>query len=220
MQSNNRTNHQERNFWISYINYTWSNVSGYVIYPICPFDYCHTPDKQISINLNIPSGSDAQCAHIRMGTLTLCGTCKPGLSVSLGSSNCVLCPIYWPGLLVTITIVFIISGIGLVAFLLALNLTVAIGTLNAIIFYANILAANKSALFPSRMSPASVFISWLNFDIGFNVCFLYGMDTYTKTWLQLAFPAYIIILVIVIIQLSYHFIGFGCLLGKKDQWPL
>ena len=146
----------------------------------------------------------------------LCGNCKPGLSVSLGSSKCIACPTYWPGLLVTITIVFIILGVSLVAFLLALNLTVAIGTLNAVIFYANIVAANKSVLFPSGVSVASMFISWLNFDLGFDVCFFDGMDTYVKTWLQLAFPAYIIILVIVIIQLSYYFGAFGRLIGKKD----
>ena len=205
---------RREDFWISYINHTWTNLSGYVIYPHCPFDYCYTPDKSISINLNLPNGSNAQCDSNRVGTL--CGTCKQGLSVSLGSSKCMPCPTYWPGLLVTITIVFIISGIGLVAFLLALNLTVAIGTVNAIIFYANIIAASKSALFPSGVSPASVFISWLNFDIGFDVCFFDGMDTYTKTWLQLAFPAYIIILVVVIIQLSYYSSAFGRLVGKKD----
>ena len=205
---------RRENFWISYVKNTLSNSSGYVIYPHCPFDYCYTPDKQVSINLNHPNGLDAQCASNRTGTL--CGTCKPGLSVSLGSSKCVYCQTYWPGLLVTIAIVFILSGIGLVAFLLALNLTVAIGTLNAIIFYANIVAANKSVLFPSGVSFASVFISLLNFDPGFDVCFFDGMDTYIKTWLQLAFPGYIIILVFVIIQLSYYFSAFGRLVGKKD----
>ena len=205
---------RRENFWISYINHTGSNSSGYVIYPHCPFDYCYTPDKQVSVNLNLPNGSDAQCDLNRMGTL--CGTCNPGHSVSLGSSNCEYCPHYWPALLVTIAIVFILSGIGLVALVLALNLTVAIGTLNAIIFYANIVVISKSALFPSGVSFASVFISWLNFDLGFDICFFDGMDTYIKTWLQLAFPAYIIILVVVIIQLSYYFDAFGRIVGKKD----
>ena len=199
-------------FWISYVN--WSNSSGYVIFPHCPFDYCHAPDKSVSFNLNLPDGSDTQCDHNRMGTL--CGTCKPGLSVSLGSSTCLPCPTHWPVFLVIIIIIFTISGIGLVALLLGLNLTVSIGTLNAIIFYANIVAANKSAFFTSGVSFASVFISFLNFDIGFDVCFFNGMDTYIKTWLQLAFPAYIIILVIAVIQLSYYFDTFGRLIGKKD----
>ena len=187
------------NFWIAYANHT--ELSGYIIYPNCPFDYCYPPGKQVSINLNLPNGSDAQCASNRAGTL--CGTCKPGLSVPLGSSRCLHCPTYWPGLLVTIFLVFILSGIGLVALILALNLTVAVGTLNAIIFYANIMAANQSAFFPtSEVSFASVLIliSWLNFDLGIDTCFIDGMDTYIKTWLQLAFPVYIIFLVIVVIK--------------------
>ena len=39
---------------------------------------------------------------------------------------------------------------------------------------------------------------------------------YVKTRLQLAFPAYIIILVAVIIKLGYHFTWFGRLVGRKD----
>ena len=200
-------------FWITYINH--ANSSGYIIYPNCPFDYCYPSETKVSINLNLPNGSDAQCVSNRMGIL--CGTCKPGYSVSLGSSQCLQCPTNWPLLLVIVVVIFIISGVGLVALLLALNLTVAIGSLNAIIFFANILAANRSALFPSgRISFASVFISWLNFDIGVNICFFNGMDTYIKTWLQLAFPAYIIILVVIVIKLSYYFTAFGRLVGKKD----
>ena len=200
-------------FWITYANLT--NSSRYIIYSNCPFDYCHPSEEQISVNLNLPNGSDGQCASNRAGTL--CGTCKPGLSVSLGSSHCLHCPTYWPGLLVTIIIVFILSGIGLVVLMLVLNLTVAVGTLNVIIFYANIVAANKSAFFPtSSMSFASVFISWLNFDFGFDTCFFDGMNMYIKTWLQLAFPAYIIFLVAVIIRLCHHFDGFGRLIGRKD----
>ena len=199
-------------FWITYINHT--NSSGYVIYPYCPLDYCYTPGKQVSVNLNLPNGSNAQCVSHRSGTL--CGSCKPGHSVSLGGSHCLQCPPYWPWLVATIVVVFILSGIALVAFLLILNLTVAIGTINAVIFYANVMAASKSALFPSGVSFASVLISWINFDLGFEMCFFDGMDTYIKTWLQLAFPAYIIILVAIIIKLSYHFTWFGRLVGRKD----
>ena len=204
---------RKEKFWITYVSHI--NSSGYIIYPYCPLDYCHPPEKQVSVNLNVPNGANAQCASNRSGIL--CGTCKPGLSVSLGSSHCLHCPTYWPGLLITIVIVFILSGIGLVTLLLVLNITVAVGTLNAIIFYANIMAANKSALFPtSKVSFASVFISWLNFDLGFDTCFYIGMNTYVKTWFHLAFPAYIMFLVAVIIQVSRHSDIFGRLIGRKD----
>lgn len=153
------------------------------------------------MNLNVPNGSDAQCASNRAGTL--CGACQPSLGVSLGSSHCLPCPLQWHWLLAVIVIGFILTGIALVCLLLILNLTVAMGTLNAIIFYANIVAANKSVILQtSQISFATVFISWLNFDIGFDVCFYEGMDTYVKTWLQLAFPLYIILLVAIIIKLS------------------
>ena len=203
------------NFWIAYINHTNPESRGYLIYPYCPFDYCHLPEKQVSVNLNLPNGSDAQCTSHHSGIL--CGSCEAGHSVSLGSSRCLQCPSYWPGLLVLIITIFILSGVGLVVLLLVLNLTVAVGTLNAIIFYANVMAATKSTFFsPSEVSFSSVFISWLNFDIGIDTCFFDGMDTYIKTWLQLAFPTYIFFIVIIIIQLSYHFDAFGRLLGKKD----
>ena len=200
-------------FWITYINHT--ELTGYLIHPHCPFDYCHSPEQQVSVNLNLPDGSNAQCASHRSGTL--CGSCEPGYSVSLGSSRCLRCPTYWPGLLTAIIIIFILSGIGLVVFLLVLNLTVAMGTLNAIIFYANIMSAAKSVFFSSsELSFASVFISWLNLDLGVDTCFFDGMDTYVKTWLQLAFPAYIIFIVVLMIQLSHYFDTFGRLVGKKD----
>ena len=93
--------------------------------------------------------------------------------MSLGSSRCLQCPTYWPGLFVLIVIVFTLSGIGLVVLLLVLNLTVAIGTLNAVIFYANIMTVTKRTFFSSsEVSFTSVFISWLNFDLGVDTCFL------------------------------------------------
>ena len=199
------------NFWITYIEST----EEYLIYPNCPFDYCHPKGSNITINLNTPNGSDVQCASNRSGIL--CGTCQPGLSVSLGSSRCLQCPSYWPWSMAAIIVAFILAGIALVCLLLVLNLTVAVGTLNAIVFYANIVAANRSAIFQtSEVNFATIFISWLNFDIGFDTCFYNGMDTYVKTWLQLAFPLYIIFLVAIIMKLSHCSDRFGHLIGKKD----
>ena len=78
--------------WISIINDTNSNVTGYLVYPSCPFDYClHTSPP---INLNLDNGADAQCSSNRSSLL--CGSCQHGLSLSLGSSRCLPCPNYWP----------------------------------------------------------------------------------------------------------------------------
>ena len=116
-----------------------------------------------------------------------------------------------------IVIAAIIAGIVLVAVLLILNMTVAVATLNGLIFYANVVAANRSILLPfSEHNYVTVFISWLNLELGLDTCFIEGMDTYTKTWLQLAFPTYIICLVVIVIIMSSFSSKFSNLIGKKD----
>ena len=197
--------------WISYIND--SDLTGYLVYPNCPFDYCLSTSPPVY--LNQPNGADTLCAFNRSSLL--CGSCQPGLSLSLGSSRCLLCPSYWPALLISITIAAILAGLALVTLLLVLNMTVAIGTLNGLIFYANVLYANKSILLPFQQTNfITVFISWLNLDFGIDTCFFPGMDTYIKTWLQLAFPAYIIFLVVMVIIISSYSTKFSNLIGKND----
>ena len=63
---------------------------------------------------------------------------------------------------------------------------------------------------------ATVFISWLNLDIGFDVCFFDGIDAYWKTLLQLAFPIYVIFLVLMTIFISERWIKFARLLAKRN----
>lgn len=197
--------------WISYVNTT--SLSGYIIYPNCPYDYCKSGN--VSMNLNVPRGADAQCAFYHSGVL--CGSCQQNLSLSLGSPLCLSCPHYWPVLLVFITIGGILVGLALVAVILILNMTVSVGTLNGVIFYANIVAAYSSALLPSSgQNFATVVIAWLNLDIGIDSCYFPGMDAFSKTWLQLAFPLYMIFLVLMVIVTSSRSTRFSNLLGKKN----
>ena len=201
------------NSWITHINDT--DPPGYVIHPNCPLDYCQPPTENVSMNLNLPDGSDAQCAYNRSGIL--CGGCQEHLSLSLGSSRCLSCHSHWPAVLIVILLAAIVAGILLVTALLALNMTVAVGLINGFIFYANIVAANNAVFFPSsEPSFPTVFVAWLNLDIGIDVCFVDGLDTYTKTWLQLAFPIYIISLVIIVIIVSEYSPRFAGLIGKRD----
>ena len=197
--------------WISYINDT--DQTGYLVYPNCPSDYCLSNSPPV--DLNQPNGADAQCAFDRASLL--CGSCQPGFSLSLGSSHCLPCPSYWPALLIAITITAILAGIALVALLLLLNVTVAVGTLNGLIFYANIVYANENILLPFRTRNfITMFISWLNLEIGIDTCYFPEMDAYIKTWLQLAFPAYVILLVVLVIIISSYSTKFSTLIGKKD----
>ena len=207
---------RDKNIWIAYLNTTDDSDSyQYLIHPFCPLDYCHPFSSLVEINLNLPNGSDAQCANGRTGLL--CGTCQPGLSLSLGSSHCIPCPSHWPVNLTTIVISALLAGVLLVALILFLNLTVAVGTLNAIIFYANVLAARNSTFLQfSKLNFATVFISWLNLETGFNVCFFEGMDAFWKSLLQLAFPVYIISLVMIIILVSEGSSKFSNFIGKRN----
>ena len=201
------------NSWITHINDT--DPPGYIIHPNCPLDYCQPPTENVSMNLNLPDGADAQCAYNRSGVL--CGGCQKHFSLSLGSSRCLSCHSHWPAALVVILLATFVVGILLVTALLALNMTVAVGLINGFIFYANIVAANNGVFFPSsEPSFPTVFVAWLNLDIGIDVCFFDGLDTYIKTWLQLAFPVYIISLVIIVIIVSEYSPRFAGLIGKKD----
>ena len=143
---------------------------------------------------------------------------RQGFGLSLGSSYCVKCPKEWRRNIAVIVIVGFVAGIALVILMLTLNMTVAVGTLNGILFYANIIAASSDTYFLPFTSPSfiTVFISWLNLDIGFNVCFYEGMNIVTKALIQLAFPAYIIVLVIIVIVASECSSKFAKIIGKGN----
>jgi hypothetical protein len=201
------------NSWFNKIRY--QNETHFLTYKYCPFDYCAPALPEVSINLNIPNGADVQCAFSRTGIL--CGKCEPGLCLSLGSSRCLKCSSYWAALLVVVITMALLSGLALVVIILYLNLTVAVGSLNALIFYANIMLANKSVLLPAN-GPTfdTLFIAWMNLDFGIDLCIIDEMDMYTKSWMQLAFPIYVISLlfsIIIACKLSTKFANF---IGRKN----
>ena len=180
----------------------WVNASylgdvrrGFTVHRNCPFGYCK-PEK-LDVNLKYP---DMQCAFNHTGVL--CGACKPGLSLALGTPQCLPCSHRYLSLL----IFFAAAGVLLVLFIKALNITVAEGTINGLVFYANIVGANQATFFPPGNSNVlTVFISWLNLDFGIQTCFIKDLDGYWKTWLQFVFPAYVWIIIVVIIILSRYF---------------
>ena len=202
--------------WISYTNISRLEEYYLLIHQNCPYDYCLTKTTKINVSLGHANGVNKQCDFNRADTL--CGACQPGFSVSFGSSRCIRCHKHWPRVLVGLILLAALAGIGLVCVLLFLNLTVAIGTINGILFYANIINGNASIFFKDLPSPSfpSVFIAWLNLDIGFDVCLYEGIDTYSKTWLQLVFPIYLISLVVIVIIISKYSQRFSNVIGKRD----
>ena len=180
--------------WINatFLNETYTQV---LVHNHCPFDYCN--DGNIQLNMEYP---DEQCALSRSGVL--CGSCQQNLSHVLGTSTCKECSSYF----LLLIPVLIVAGIVLVAFLMLLNLTVSVGTINGLIFYANIVRANQAIFFPHGTNNQflTIFIAWLNLDLGIETCFYSGLDAYATTWLQFVFPVYIWIIVVVIIVSSHY----------------
>ena len=177
-------------FWVGYDNHT----NQLILHPHCPFDYCISAHIDITLN-----ATDEQCEHNRSGLL--CGECKSGFSLALGSSKCLQCS----NIYVFLLIPFALAGIALVLLLFILKLTVAAGTINGLIFYANIIAVNSAIFFPPKeTSILTVFIAWLNLDLGIETCFFDGMDAYAKIWLQFVFPLYVWSLVGLIIIASEY----------------
>ena len=185
--------------------------SSILIHPYCPFDYCQS--KDINITAESPN---TQCQYQRSGVL--CGSCREGLSMILGSSECKSCSNVY---LVSI-IFFILCGVALVTILTLLNMTVSVGTLNGLILFANILQANRTAFLPLTTSHTSAtiaflrtFIAWLNLDLGIPICFFDGLTTYVKTWLQFVFPLYVLALVGIMIITSNYSTRVTRLLGTN-----
>ena len=151
----------------------------------CPLDHC----KQEKELVDLETDPDIQCNFNHSGTL--CGGCKEGYSVAIGSSHCLYCPDNNNALL----FLFIISaGPLLYVLIAALDLTITKGAVNGLLFYANIVWIYKDILFPSNKIGISsklyrvtgvfkVFTSWLNLDFGIEMCFIKGLDAFWKSML-------------------------------------
>ena len=192
-------------FWVQgwYENGTYQ---GLIHYKTCPMDYCKR--GEVAISLENP---DIQCDLSRSGLL--CGECATNHSLMLGSSRCHVCPNTYLALLLP----FAPAGIALVVFLSILRLTVATGMINSVILYANFVQINRSIFLPtdSARNILTVFIAWLNLNLGFETCFYDGMTAYAQTWLQFAFPLYVWMLMGLIIVTCRYSVTLSKMIGHN-----
>ena len=181
------------NTWIT--AHIQTNSTKYLISD-CPMDYCLPYSSKL--NLLYP---ELQCQFNRSGIL--CSQCQYHLSMVFGSSRCMECTNLS---IILISVIVIMAGVVLVVLLYILNLTVTNGTINGIIFYANVVNINDSVFLVNDnvFNFLKVFISFLNLDLGVEMCFYDGMDTYAKMWLQLFFPFYLLVIAISIIMVSRY----------------
>ena len=80
------TRESSQHFWVGFNN-------ELILHPHCPFDYC--VNKPVVFPLN---STDTQCAYNRSGLL--CGRCKEGYSLVLGTSQCRKCTNFYLVLLI------------------------------------------------------------------------------------------------------------------------
>ena len=173
----------------------------------CPTDYCR--EDVTDIDLRVP---DQLCAEGRTGTL--CGACREGLSSVFGTAECQKCSNAWLAiilLLALLGIVIIVSG-------LVLDLTITHGLINGPLFYCYIVMVNSNIFLRKNKSGFLFwFLSWANMDSGFPMCFYDGMTEPAKLGLQYLFPAYIIIMIAIIILLSHRSLRMQQILSHLDS---
>ena len=141
------------NSWIGFISETQSsNVTGtgVIFHPNCQIGYC------LPHNVSITSSTgDDQCEPHRTGLL--CGKRQEGYSLTLGSEKCDKCSNVFLLLIMPLAV----SGLLLVGVLFALNLTVTEGTINGLIFYANVIAMSRVMSTLKETSYLYMFLAWL-----------------------------------------------------------
>ena len=173
---------KKNTFWVS----KQENNSGLIFHNNrCPFDFCK--DEKLNVTLD---NANVQCDFNKNGIL--CGQCREQYSLALGTLHCLDC--FKKDYYSVLVLPFALAGIALVMVILLLNLTVDVGTLNGLIFYANIVHSNREAYFQHTREINNfhaIFISWLNLDFGIESCFYNGMDIYVYSWLQFLFPFYL-----------------------------
>ena len=172
---------REGTVWVG-VDTSENNTDVYYWHRYCPSDYCM--HDMTHIHLTDP---DEQCNLNRSGVL--CGKCRANYSLSLGGNKCIPdCNNNYIALL----IVFAVLGILLVTVIKLLNLTVTSGTINGLIFYANVVWSNKAILFSLQDREnigyyiITLPIAWINLDFGIETCFSENLNQLTKTGLQFA----------------------------------
>ena len=155
--------------------------------------------------------TDTQCVDNR--GQRMCGSCRDGYSLLIGSNKCGHCDNDY--MMIAWIALFAVMGILLVVLLIALNLTVSVGTLNGLFFYANIVKLYQPVFSRKGALPVlNQVISWINLDFGIETCFYNGMDSYVKQWLQFAFPLYLWGIIILIIWLCRRYGKISRLMGS------
>ena len=178
--------------WLGTINN--SNILGYNEH--CPPGYC----QQItSINIIDP---DIMCRGNRIGWL--CGQCKEGYSVVLGSNDCYICS-NMRHIVLTLTFGMLL-GIIYVLVLFSLRLTIDLGTLGGFIFWLNlwefVTPSYDMALRNIALRCILNFLVSIKYHWYVPICITSNLNELGKTAILYFFPLYFWLIVALIVLLS------------------
>ena len=178
--------------WLGRIN---NSTLGFT--NICPSGNC----RSTTISINVSDIDHSICIDGKTGVL--CGQCINTLSIIFGTTECRHCSNLW-----LLTLVgYAAIGVILVTVLLFFRLTLSEGPLASIILTNNIIAVSTIDYLDDDnvfISGMRIFVSLMNLNLGFPLCFYDGMTTAIKTGLQFIFPVYIWTIVIMFIVLSRY----------------
>ena len=86
--------------------------------------------------------------------------------------------------------------------------------MNELIYFANVVQVNNIAQHTPRF--LTMFLAWVNLELGLQMCFYNGMDMYANTWLQFVFPVYMWLIVAAIVLLSGHSVAVSGLMQQHS----
>ena len=175
--------------WIGY-----GNDNDSLLIANCHFDFCLDGERNTEAN-NFSSQCNLDYHRDGVG----CGLCEEGYSIVFGSNRCLECStsnLYW-------IVIFALFGLTLISVFSFFRVSISNGYLNGVLLFSNILAL-FIPVFSSGTNLTGLFniISWLNLDIGFEICFFDGMKALDRAALHFVFPLYLYFLMLVIIGIS------------------
>ena len=189
----------DSNLWIGPITLQQNDTDRPLLAAIgnCPVEFC----KPYFKSWNVTNYNETQCQQSRTGLF--CSQCADNKSVVFGSDTCYECSNYW---LFTI-IGYALAGILLIYLLFKLELTLTHGTINSLLFFAKV--ANTGLISILNMEVYTrhqgyfskfnlIFLSTLNLNLGYRLCFYDGMTEMAKSGLLFVFPFYLLGLLLII----------------------
>jgi len=178
----------------------------------CSPTYCHT--RIVTFDL---SEKDVLCINHHSGRV--CGGCEDGFSRVFGSDTCKRCSNAW----LTTILLYAFLGLLLLSILYLLKFDVTLGVINGLIFFCNVMSINEELFFNTQISEFSflhTFISLINLDLGFEICFYDGMTQIAKTGLQFVFPVYLWLLMFIIIYVGKFYFRSHKKLSSRSAVPI